>query len=313
MDVSFENLNKHESLLSDIQILQVLVAHIECVVGLAASNHDDQEANHVHHLDQLRDFVLETKKADVIEMLLQLKVRGQCLQRTACENNWPILHHCTKEGIVRPSLLRPESLEQQVNSLDKDRKTPIFYAETSEIVEMILNTEIDGTTLEQEGRTLIHEFFRKGILTLEILSKISCINNKICAKALHSACEEENTELVKMLLTIPKMIDEETHDGLTGFAISLLNQNTDIVMAFLNSGIASHSRNVFLASEFCKLTSVENTHLQSSLRQFLSTHEADINGTLCIVAKERDERLELKRVTKNTLNYSLYVIPVWLA
>ena len=42
-----------------------------------------------------------------------------------------------------------------------------------------------------------------------------------------------------------------------------------VIMEFLKSGIGSHQRNINLASEFCRLPSVENKDLKNMLKDFM--------------------------------------------
>ena len=101
-----------------------------------------------------------------------------------------------------------------------------------------------------------------------------------------------------MLHKIPATNEDETHDGLTGLAMSLVNQTKDamslvnqtkdIVIAFLQSGNI-HPRIVFLASEFCRLPSLENEELQSSIRTFLSSRQIETGFSRDISVEEKDD------------------------
>ena len=256
--VSFWNLNYIRNR-DDIEILKVLISHAESVT---ASNDGDGECgadaifnagnedwrSPVDYLGQLQEFLFETKKAGVMELLLQMKVKGL---KWELDNGWTVLHHCAKEGIVTPTILR--ALEHQVNAL-------------------------------------VHQVNSTNILI--------------------ERCEGENQDQVKMLLEIPGIIDHEMHDGLTGFVISLIKQNKDIIMAFLQSDVGSHNKNVFLASEFCRLPSVENKDLQISIRQFLSSQQTEMDASRDTIDKEKDERFVFKMQCRKYLRMNTFSIPV---
>ena len=95
---------------------------------------------------------------------------------------------------------------------------------------------------------------------------------KHATTSLSTLFEEENQDQVKLLRKIPGFNDNETNDGLTAFAISLVKQSKDIVMAILNSGIGLHPR---IASEICRLPYMENEDLQSSVRKLLLTQKTE--------------------------------------
>ena len=209
------------------------------------------------------------KAADYIEILLNTHIEDLTL---ITSSGWTLLHHCAKEGIVTKTILR--ALQHQVNSMDSSKKTPIFHAKDLETVFMFLKEDLRGLKLElDDGTNIIQYCVDEGLVTSRYLS---------------TSCEEDNYQQVKLLLKIPGIIDHETHDGLTGFVISLVKQNRDIIMAFLHSGIGSHDRNVFLASEFCRLPSVANKDLQRLIQQFLSTTQTERDGNICTVEKEKD-------------------------
>ena len=232
------------------------------------------------------EVMFSAQHAEVVEILLNnfpmkfSEILGVKLEQ---DKGWTLLHHCVKEGIITPTILK--ALEHQVNSMDSSKKTPIFYAEKSEIVQLFLDEGIGDLKLDfrhflelGERGTLLQHCFNEGILTKTSLS---------------TACEEENVCLVKLLLRTPGITDHERYDGLTGFAISLVKQNKDIAMAFLQSGIKSHSRNVFLASEFCRLPSVENIDLKNSIQQFMSSQETvhlHVERSQQIMDNEKDQR-----------------------
>ena len=260
--VSFRNLDLEHYGRGVIEILKVLVVHAESVT---ASDDGDGEAG-AEAIFNARDedgkspmdylgqrFLFEANNAEIIEQLLAMKIKGLRLES---DDGWTLLHQCVSEGIVTPTILR--ALEHQLNIMDGNKKTPIFHAKKLETVLLFLNEDLKYLRSNLEDGTSLYQH---------------CIDKGLISKGLSTVCEEENYEEVKILLKIPGIIDHETHDGLTGFAISLVKQNKDIIMAFLHSGIGSHQRNVFLASEFCRLPSVANIDLQRLIQQFLSSSQ----------------------------------------
>ena len=324
---SFYNLRDNYKI--DIDILKVLVQYAESAAASSGGAESGSAAKEIYNAkdkDGRRpvDYLFGVKNAEVIEQVLQLKLEGlelekengltllhhcakegiltptilRALQHQAFRLNdseslekclsydlkdltlqydddgWTLLHHCAKEGIVTPTILR--ALQHLVNSMDSSKKTPIFYAKNSEIVEIFLDEKNLDLKVELDDHgTLLQHCLKEGIVKNTSLS---------------SACEEENVRDVKLLLKSPGIIDHEMHDGLTGFAISLIKQNKDIVMAFLHSGIESHPRNLFLASEFCRLPSVENADLKNAIQQFMSSQQTGDERSQHILDKEKDQR-----------------------
>ena len=113
---------------------------------------------------------------------------------------------------------------------------------------------------------------------------------KQTAEILSTSCTGEEQNQVKLLQNIPGIIQDQTHDGLTGIAMSVVNQTKDIVIAFLQSGIVHPSSLVYLASEFCRLPSLENEDLQSSIRTFLSSRQIETSSSRDNIIEEKDER-----------------------
>ena len=108
------------------------------------------------------------------------------------------------------------------------------------------------------------------------------------SQILSTPCEDEEQNQVKLPQKIPITIEDGTHDSLTGLAMSLVNPK-DVVKAFLHSGIL-HPKIVSLASEFCRLPSVEKDDLQSSVRTFLSSRQIETSSSGDNIIEEKDER-----------------------
>ena len=122
------------------------------------------------------DYLFEIKKAEVIEQLLQMNVKELKLE---LDNGWTLLHHCAKEGIVTPTILR--ALEHQVNSMDSTKKSPVdylgqellFQTKDAEVIEQLLRMKVKGLKLELDnGWTLLHHCVKEGIVTPTILRKL---------------------------------------------------------------------------------------------------------------------------------------------
>ena len=89
---------------------------------------------------------------------------------------------------------------------------------------------------------------------------------------LSRACEGEFYGVVNRLLNVPGIVDDEGHDGLTGFAISLVRQHKETVKEFLHSGTEPRDKNMFLAREFLKVPSVVGTPLHKWITDFMDLH-----------------------------------------
>ena len=123
-------------------------------------------------------------------------------------------------------------------------------------IEMIL--EVDDAVLLTKTRLLFEYLSEKSIsgkrLTL-LKCKLSwrhyCLMNLPDPRPpLWHACDNQDIDAVKWLLSFEGMRDDPGFDGTTGFALSLAQLNTWQTLAILKSGIEPRNQILFLASEF---------------------------------------------------------------
>ena len=91
---------------------------------------------------------------------------------------------------------------------------------------------------------------------------------------MHDAALEKDNDWIKALLSISGIRDTPGEDGLTGFAISMVLKNVEVVPIFLRSGLQPKDDMIFLAQEFLRLSPGRDLKmgiLQTSIRETLTS------------------------------------------
>ena len=224
-----------------------------------------------------RSPVFIAQKAEIVEMFLK-EYSGDL--KLHLEDGWTLLQECATKNIITPEIMR--TLVSQVVPSFGPRY--LFEVKQPEILEIMLEAKLDGLQLELEnGWTLLHECSKKGIVTAKIVDnlkhQVNCRNNTgQLPLSLPSVCEEELYEVLQSLLKIPGISDTESHDGLTGFAISLARQHKETVKEFLHSGIEPRDKIMFLAGEFLKVLSAVGTPLHKWIQDFMLNHQENMDS-----------------------------------